>query len=321
LQWLLIVLSYPTRGNRARVALHAYLRTTEVDVPFRLRFRFELVALVTDQVRAIIAYKRLRHLDRMAVRADRGAGRVQAAKTGYITFARDPPYARIGIKPRQIVPSCRDRAVDFVYPRGGVVVAAAAHRAIARATISRAQPDKSKRVSLVVQVQQLVIVPYPEEQLEQVRTGSNQLAWIGSPDRVGVTVFIENRLTRTAWEVVPNAVDREVRRQAGRVGRIWRVRVGHNCPLIGHNPLAVIDMLDHVDVTVVSGIVRTALAQQRQRTVDARLEFDRVIPEGVVLDGGSVHPDGRALEPFAATRVLQEYLPLEATMLVRVFHR
>ena len=86
-------------------------------------------------------------------------------------------------------------------------------------------------------------------------------------------------------------------------GRLWLIQVGQDKSLIRGYPLAIVYVLNEIDITIVGRISVGALAQESHYAVNARLKLYRVITESVVLNDRGIDAYRRTLMPCTAIRV------------------
>ena len=131
----------------------------------------------------------------MAVCARCSARLIEIAKASHVAFSSNPAIPWIGIESAQVIPFERDLTDDLMDPCGRVIVRAAGLRAIALAAIRRAQPGKGKWIGLVAIVEDLIVVPHPEQEGKEMRSRVRQLARSRNPGRRGAVYPPKDLLT------------------------------------------------------------------------------------------------------------------------------
>ena len=69
---------------------------------------------------------------------------------------------------------------------------------------------------------------------------------------------------------------------------LWLIRVRQDNSLIARHPLAIVHVLNEIDITIVSGVIGSALTQESHGAVNAGLKLYGIIAESVKLNDGGI---------------------------------
>ena len=72
---------------------------------------------------------------------------------------------------------------------------------------------------------------------------------------------------------------------------LWIIRVRQDNSLIARHPLAIVHVLNQIDITVVGRVIGQALTQQGNHAVNAGLKLYGVITESMVLNDRGIDAD------------------------------